>query len=208
MARLVGFSGQKVLTTGFRADGTAGTAPTLILPNAAPRSSVLIQNVSDTQMWFEFGCARATATVTSGVVTSCTITNAGFNFTYAPRVLFLGGGHDGNGRNLGVGYPEQNAPSNVATGHCVMTGSAGNLSVASITIDNGGSGYTIAPYVLLVNDPNDAFGCADPSASSGTGFTLYPGQWLDKATHHIVPTDAIAVYCSSNSKKYFCEYTV
>ena len=208
MARMVGFSGQKVMTTGFRADGTAGTAPVLILPNAAPRSSVIIQNVSDSIQWFESGGARATATLTSNVVTSCTITNPGFNYTYAPRVVFLGGGRDGNGLNLSAGYPEYQTPSNQATGVAVMTGSGSNKSVASITITNGGANYAIAPYVLLLNDPNDPFGCADPSYNSGSGFQLYPGQSFDRATHNIVPTDAIAVYCASNSKNFFCEFTV
>lgn len=207
--RHVGIGEQQVLVPRFRADGsiTAGGTPQLILPHAAPRSSILLQNNSDTVMMFEFGCARATAAISSGVVTSCTVTNAGFGFTYAPIIQFIGGGRDGNGRNLGVGYPGQKAPSNFATAHCVMAsdglGGSG-LKVNSIVIDNGGALYATAPYVQLMNDPNDAFGCAIPSAT--VGFQLYPGQSLYEA-HSVVTTDSIAVYCATTAKTYFCGFT-
>ena len=125
MARVVGFTEQQVLTPTYRADGavTTGGTPQLILPRAAPRSSILIQNTSTSDtITLEFGCARATATVTNGMVTAITVTNAGFGFTYAPSVHFLGGGNMSNGRDLGVGYPNQLAPSNYASAHCVMSG--------------------------------------------------------------------------------------
>ena len=91
-------------------------------------------------MWYTFGSARAYATLTNGVVTSVTVVNAGFGFTYAPLIEFLGGGNKlRNSTNLGLGQPGgQDAPSNTAQAHCVMTGSAPNMSVASIVVDNGG----------------------------------------------------------------------
>ena len=206
-----GIGEQIVSINGYRADGTiaSNSAPQLILPNAAPRSSVLLQNASDTVMYFEFGSARASATITNGVVTSCTVLNAGFGFTYAPLVQFVGGGSNGNGRNLGVGYPSQISPSNTATAQCVMTSDgygAGKSKVSSITITNGGANYATAPYVRLINDPNDAFGCADPSLSSGTGLVLYPGQSIYEA-HSVVTTDPVSVWCSATGKKFFCRYT-
>jgi hypothetical protein len=112
----------------------------LILPRAAPRSSVTIQNTSASDtIVIEIGCARATATISGGKVTAVTVTNGGFGFTYPPYVKFLGGGNQLNGRDLGLGYPGQYAPSNVATAHCVLTAGA----VSSIVIDNPGSGYDI-----------------------------------------------------------------
>ena len=137
MARIVGFTEQQVLTPVYRADGTiaSGGTPQLILPRAAPRSSFMIQNTSASDtLYFEFGCARAKATVSNGAITAVTVTNAGFGFTYPPIVKFLGGGNISNGRDLGLGYPNQSAPSNFATAHCVLSGGA----VSSIVIDNPG----------------------------------------------------------------------
>jgi hypothetical protein len=203
MARAVGFTEQQVLTPVYRADGTiaSGGTPQLILPRAAPRSSILIQNTSATDtITIEFGCARATATVSGGKVTAVTVTNAGFGFTYAPSVHFLGGGNISNGRDLGLGYPNQYAPSNVATAHCVLSGGA----ISSIVIDNPGSGYDCAPYVQLLNDPNDNNGCAVPSATSG--FKLAAGASLYQA-YNVVTTDSIAVYGANTGNSWFCQYT-
>jgi hypothetical protein len=202
--RLPGAAEQQNLVPYFRADGsiTAGGTPQLILPRAAPRSSLIIQNVSDTDMWFEFGGARATATLTSGKVTSITVTNGGFGFTYPPTIQFMGGGANGNGRFLGVGYPGQNSPSKPARAHCVLTSGV----VTSIVVDDGGSGYATAPYVQLLNDANDPFGCADPSSGSGSGILLSTGKSVYLG-HTIVSTDALAVYCASSSKKFTVMYT-
>ena len=203
MARVVGFTEQQNLTPVYRADGTvaAGGTAQLILPRAAPRSSIIIQNTSTSDtITLEFGCARATATVTNGKVTAITVTNAGFGFTYAPSVHFLGGGNMYNGRDLGLGYPNQLAPSNFATAHCVLS----NGSISSIVIDNPGAGYDCAPYVLLLNDPNDNYGAAAPSATSG--FKLNPGQWLQQDSS-IVHTDAVAVYGATTGDSWFCQYT-
>jgi hypothetical protein len=203
MARMVGFTEQQVLTPVYRADGTIATGgtPQLILPRAAPRSSILIQNTSTSDtLTFEFGCARARATITNGAVSSITVTNAGFGFTYPPIVRFLGGGNALNGKDLGLGYPNQNAPSNFAVAHCVLSGGA----ISSIVIDNPGSGYDCAPYVQLLNDPNDNNGCAVPSATSG--FKLAPGASLYQA-YNVVTTDAIAVYGATTGDSWFCQYT-
>lgn len=203
MARIVGFSEQQVLTPVYRADGTIATGgtPQLILPRAAPRSSVLIQNTSASDSIFiEFGSARATATVSGGKVTNITITNAGFGYTYAPVVRFLGGGNILNGRDLGLGYPDQYSPSNVATAHCVLSGG----TISSIVIDNAGSGYDCAPYVQLLNDPNDNYGCAAPSTTSG--YKLTAGSSIYQA-YNIVTTDAIAVYGPNGGNSWFCQYT-
>ena len=203
MARIVGFTEQQVLTPVYRADGTiaSGGTPQLILPRAAPRSSFMIQNTSASDtLYFEFGCARAKATVSNGAITAVTVTNAGFGFTYPPIVKFLGGGNISNGRDLGLGYPNQLAPSNFATAHCVLSGGA----VSSIVIDNPGSGYDCAPYVQLLNDPNDNYGCAVPSTSSG--LKLAPGV-THSMQYSVVTTDSIAVYGATTGDSWYCQYT-
>lgn len=203
MARIIGFTEQQVLTPIYRADGSiaSGGTPQLIVPRAAPRSSYMIQNTSASDtLYIEIGCARATATVSGGKVTAVTVTNAGFGFTYAPSVHFLGGGNIYNGRDLGLGYPNQQAPSNFATAHCVMSGGA----IASIVIDNAGSGYDCAPYVQLLNDPNDNYGCAVPSTSSG--FKLAPGV-IHSQQNSVVTTDAVAVYGATTGDSWYFQYT-
>ena len=203
MARTVGFTEQQVLTPVYRADGTitTGGTPQLVLPRAAPRSSILIQNTSASDtITIEFGCARARATVANGKVTAITVTNAGFGFTYPPIVRFLGGGNPLNGLDLGLGYPNQYAPSDFASAHCVLSGG----SISSIVIDDPGAGYACAPYVQLLNDPNDNYGCAAPSATSG--FKLAAGASLYQA-YNVVTTDAIAVYGATTGNSWFCQYT-
>ena len=65
--------------------------------------------------------------ITSGAVSSVTITAAGTGYTSAPVIQFVGG--NGNG----------------ATATCTVSG--GNI--ASVTVTAGGNNYTIAPYVIL-----------------------------------------------------------
>jgi hypothetical protein len=203
MARVIGFTEQQNLTPVYRADGSiaAGGTPQLILPRAAPRSSIIIQNTSASNtIYLEFGCARATATLTNGAVTSITVTNAGFGFTYPPSVHFLGGGNPLNGRDLGLGYPNQDAPSNYAAAHCVLSSGA----ISSIVIDNPGSGYAHAPYVQLLNDPNDNYGSAVPSAT--VGYKLTAGS-VFRESYNVVTTDTIAVYGGTTGDSWFCMYT-
>jgi hypothetical protein len=203
MARIIGFTEQQVQIPVYRADGkiAAGGTPQLILPRAAPRSSILIQNTSSSDpLYFEFGGARATAVLNNGTVSSFIITNAGFGYTYPPSVHFLGGGNISNNRDLGLGYPNQLAPSNYTTAHCVLT----NGAVSSIVIDNPGSGYDCPPYVLLLNDPNDNYGAAVPSTTSG--FKLAAGQWFQQDSS-VVHTDQISVYGANTNNSWLLQYT-
>ena len=212
--RWQGTAGQQRRDLVYDASGTIanGTTPQLLLPEAKSRSFLTIQNISDTAMYLEFGSARATATLTSGVVTSCNVTNAGFGFTFAPDILFIGGGpygQDGQyGTNISqfvgvgqVGYP---APANAAKAHCVMTGSAPNLSVASITVDNGGAGYVAAPYVFIHNKLADPNGCAIPSTTSGVYLAPFGGSMTFNGT--VCPTDPCALYCATTGKAFICKY--
>jgi len=77
-------------------------------------------------------------------------------------------------------------------------------SISSIVIDNPGSGYDCAPYVQLLNDPNDNYGCAVPSATSG--YKLAPGA-VFRESYNVVTTDTIAVYGATTGDSWFCIYT-
>lgn len=214
MGALAQISGQMKQYPVFDLSGTItlGGTPQLIIPISYTRSSLIIQNISANNMYIEFGGARATATLTSGAVTSCTITNAGFNYTLAPQVVFFGGGNTGNNLNnssfLGAGLPDYPAPSNIASGHCVMTGSGSNKNVSSIVIDNPGSGYVTAPYVYLLNSPLDPFGCANPFAGSvASGVELLP-QGSVTFDGSVCTTDQVAVYCATTASGFTAKFTL
>ena len=75
--------------------------------------------------------ATATAVLTSGIVTSITLTNAGAGYTSSPTIAFSGGTVTTAGTN--------------PTG----TGNATNFVVVGIQVTNPGSGYTSAPSVTF-----------------------------------------------------------
>lgn len=213
--RIVGSSYQGHRDFGYYADGVIGStsAAQLILPEQPSRSSLFLQNTSSHVLWVGFGSARATATLTGAIVTAVAVTNAGFGFSRAPIVTFFGGGifpqqgqYPANTSYIGAGGPSFPAPNHPAQAHCVMTGSAPNMTVASITVDDGGNGYVIAPYVLISNDILDPNGCFDPSASSGSGFQLAAGQSIYE-NESVVVTDAISAFCATLSATFACRYT-
>jgi hypothetical protein len=200
--KLVGSRGQIVRDFMYDASGTITTGGTaqLILPERKTTSLILLQNISDTAMYVEFGSARATATLTSGVVTSISVTNGGFGFTKPPIVQFLGGGAGNGGPSLGCGEPSYPSPANPAKGTAVLVAGA----VSSITIDNGGSGYKIAPYVLITNSVDDPFGCATPSATSGYELTASGGPLQLNGT--ACTTDPIAIFCATTGKAFLAKW--
>lgn len=192
--KLVGSANQGAPHPLYDASGSIAVAstPQLILGQSVSRSSLLLQNTSAETLTFELGSARATATITNGAVTAITVTNAGFGFSKPPIVRFLGGGLQVNNSSfVGLSQPNGPAPSNFAVAHCVMAGTAPNQTVASITIDNPGSGYVIAPYVFIYNSPLDPNGCAAPSATGGIVLSTN-GSMLWNGT--ACPTDAVAVF--------------
>ncbi len=202
--RLPGVRGQigtRDLT--FRADGSIAstTVPQLVLPESWQRSFFQFQNLSSANMYLEFGSARATATLTSGAVTSIAVDNGGFGFTVPPTVEFLGGGNQGNSAIVGTGDPFSPAPNRPAKAHAVLTAGV----VTSIVIDDPGASYAAVPYVRLVNSNQDFIGCADPSVGGGSGMVVYPSILVtDKDL--TVPTDQVAVFCATISSKFFCRY--
>ena len=180
---------------------TSGGTAQIVLPKSISRSFLFLQNLDVGPMTLEFGSARATCTITNGAVTSVTVTNAGFGYSQPPIVRFLGGGPgdtipqvpSGQGSPfIGGSQPNYPAPSNFAQAHCVMTGSAPNLSVSSITIDNPGALYLRAPYVFLDNSPLDPYGAAVPSST--VGILLPSGSPAMIFNGTCCPTDAVSVW--------------
>lgn len=213
---LPGSQNQKRLDRMFRFDGSATSTVKLVVPRAAARSFFTIQNTGATNaLWVDFGSARATATLTSGVVTSLTILNGGFGFTVLPTVRLLGGGSNNNqfqsalsasgwdgrgqldqfpepeGYNLLVTPNTRNRPANVTA---VLTAGV----VTSFIINDGGLGYINPPEVIITNHEYDPFGCADASKSSGSGFNLAAGQTLT-FNGTFCPTDQVSVYSASGT---------
>lgn len=213
MAALPGIRGQVYKDRFYDASGTITTGGTaqLLLPVSQIRSSLVIVNNSSDNLLLEFGAGRATATLTSGAVSSCSVTNAGFGYSIAPAIKFLGGafGPPGNPQIAPTytlqGLPDWTCPNKPATAHCVMTGSAPNMTISSIVIDNPGTGYAYPPYVQIVNYHNDPFGCAVPSAT--VGLPLFPGGSYD-SNGSICITDQISIYGSTTGQQYLCKYTL
>lgn len=206
--KLVGSGEQQLQHPFFDQSGTitTGGTPQLVLPVQPSRSMLMVMNLSTHDMYMEIGSAQATCTISAGVVNAVTVTNAGFNFSKPPIVRFYGGGTMSNSSYIGRGAPGAIAPSNYAQAHCVMTGSVPNQSVSSISIDNGGSGYVIAPYVFIQNSDLDPQGCADPSLNSGRGIWLTAAGGSYYVNGTACPTDSIALYSATTSSRFTCKF--
>lgn len=216
---LVGAKGQQARDYLYDASAViaAGGTPQLVLPEHKSRSYFYFQNLSAIDMYVEFGGARATCTISSGKLATFTITNAGFGYTYPPDVELLGGGNSGNSAFLGVGAPTSPPPGDpayvrprtmdmstqrVGKAHAVLTGAA----VTSIAIEDPGSGYQIAPMVLLSNSLRDPFGAAIPGTTAG--FYL-PGaisgsRIIFEST--FCPTGPVSVFCATTSSAFVCKF--
>lgn len=191
---------------------TTGGTPQLVRPMVPSCSHFIIQNLSTSNvMYVEFGSARATATITSGAITSITVTNGGFGFTRPPIVRFAGGGNEGNSRFLGLNQPGGDSPNSSLTAgrpakaHAVLTTGV----VTSIVIDDPGAGYAIAPYVFLTNTTLDPYGCASPffsSTVSGIYLGAAGGAYYVNGT--VCPTDPISIYCSASSQPFTFKWMV
>lgn len=218
MAIIQGLGGQVRYTPLFDASGaiTSGGTSQLALAVSRSRTYFLIQNLNGSSyLYVETGSARATASISGGAVTGCTITNGGFNFTYPPLVTFIGGG-SGNTTFLGAaqeGYPAPGfsegsrlqavSGDRPAQAHCVLTDGV----VTSIAIDDPGQGYVAAPLVAIRNDPRDPNGCADPYYNSVlSGVQLGPGgSWL--LENSLCNTDSVAVWGNTTDQAYTIKYS-
>ena len=155
-------------------------------------------------MYWGFGSAVFTSSITSGAVTAINIINGGFGFTAPPILEFLGGAAYcplvGLGPS-GAGFPGYASPNNFpnnagfrpAQAHTVLTGGV----VTSVVIDDPGSGYAFAPFVDCHNDDSDRYGCFDPFyGATPSGFVHGPGQsYIENGT--TATTDQLAVYCAT-----------
>lgn len=187
---------------------TGGTAQ-LVLPFMKGRASFEIVNISDTAMYIGFGGPRAHATLTGTGISSISVDNAGFGYSIAPSVQLIGGGNTGwdmqNSTFLGckeVGYP---APASVGTAHCVMTGTAPNMSVSSIVVDSPGV-YATAPRVFIKNDRNDPFGAFLPSATSPGSIILGATGGNYYRNHTTCFDDQISIVCATTGKVFSAYY--
>jgi|SRR5208283_4977211 len=212
--KLVGSGFQNAPHYFYRADGTITTGGTaqLLLGKSFSRSFFFFQNISAGLLTLEFGAGAATAVLTSGVVTSVTVTNAGFNFTKPPLVRFLGGGQPRtdsvapltqnviNSSYVGLSQPNGPSPSNGATALATLSTGA----IASITVTSGGSGYILPPYVQLLNSDLDPNGVSLPSATVGMQFpTLAPPLILNGTC---CPIDAISVWGLTTGQAFVCKW--
>lgn|SRR5215472_107264 len=216
--KLLGSAVQSVQHYLYDASGsitTGGTAQ-LILGRSQSRSYLYIGNTSAGPLTIEFGAGRATATVSSGKVTAITVTNAGFGFTRPPIVECLGGGYPplgtfvpggGGGYNssyTGLSQPNAESPRHPCVAHAVMTGSAPNQTIASITVDDGGAAYALAPYVFLRNSDLDPNGCSIPSATVGI---VIPSGGQKEWNGTMCPTEPIGIFGATTAQAFVCKWS-
>lgn len=190
----------------YNASGTitTGGTPQVVIPEHRSRASFLFVNISDTAMYLEIGAGFATSTISNGVVTAINVTNAGFGFSQAPTVTLYGGGNPNDPSAVTPGQPGYSSPSRRATAQAVMTGSAPNMSIASINVTNGGSGYVAAPYVFIHNNLRDPVGAAIPSATNGILIAANGGSYAVNGS--TCTTDPISVFCVTTGKAYTCKF--
>lgn len=204
---LNGARGQQQIDDLYDASGTITTGGTaqLVLPQRKSCSLLLVENISDTDMYFQIGVQPAVATLTNGVVTSVTVNDVGFGFVYPPEIVVSGGGNAGDPSSKGGTLPNWPSPNSPAILQAVMaTSTLGGQQISSITILNGGSGYLAPPFVYVRPDRRDPTGVGLPSATAGVLLKSGGGQMSFDAT--MCPTTAISVFCSATGKAYTCKW--
>ncbi len=93
--------------------------------------------------------ATATAQVASGIVTSIIITNPGTGFTSAPTIALIGGGGTGATATAAVAGGIVTSITVAGPQSQIITGYQNQGNVTSVSVTNGGSGYTSTPTVTL-----------------------------------------------------------
>jgi hypothetical protein len=197
--KLVSAGEQQTQTILFDATLTLNGSAQLVLPRRMSCSSLILQNLGTHAMAVEIGSARATATLTSGVVTGFTITNAGFGFTAPPIIDLLGGGYGGNTAWSPVGLYGYPSPHGGLNSGGVKASVRANLTagaLSSITINNGGNGYQAAPFVWIRNSDLDPSGAPLPIVGSG-GFQLAAGTGPLAWNGTTAPTESVSVIGTS-----------
>ena len=187
----------------FDASGTVTTGGTaqLVIPERKSTTMFLLQNVSATAtLFFTFGSALLAATLTGTGVSSVAVVNAGFNFTLPPQIIPLGGGRPFNTAQIAAGQPDYDAPTHPARFTAVMTSATPlpGLKIASVTIDDPGTGYYAAPYMRVTNQTTDPFGVATPVANASGTLALLPYGSLS-INDFANPTDQMAVISATTA---------
>ena len=203
---LIGSNNQQRIDGYFDYSGTitAGGTAQLMVPQRRSCSHLIIANNSTGNLLIQFGVRPATAVLTSGVVTSVTVNDAGFGFQYIPNVTFLGGGNANDPTmTTGATMPGWPSPFVPASGRAVLSGGTTG-SITSITIDNGGSGYLAAPYVLIEADRRDATGVGVASLTQGLPVLGNGGSYYINGT--ACPTSAISVWGATTGQAYVAKW--
>jgi hypothetical protein len=200
--KLVGVRGQQQIDDYFDASGTitAGGTAQLLLAQRKSCSSFFFQNLSTGNLYLQFGLRPATATLTSGVVSSIAVNDAGFGFNAPPSVFIWGGGNANDPASYGGALPGWPSPMHPATAVATISGGAIN----AINVTDGGSGYLVAPYVFVQALRSDPTGVGIPSATAGI---LVPASGgLFSIVDLTCPTTAVAVYGATTGQAYTCKW--
>jgi len=211
MGSLIGLQEQKVPLHLFDVSGViaSNSTPQLLLPVQLSRSSLIIQNISTHNMYITIGAPPATCTLSSGSVSTVTAGNAGQGYSIAPTVHFYGG-TNANRNSYPTytlpGTPDYPSPSGGASAHCVMTGTAPNMTISSIVVDNGGSGYAYPPFVFLKNMSLDPFGFSIPSTTNGIQLISAGGSYTSNGS--ICTTDQIGIVGTTTNDPFTVKFSL
>ena len=202
---LVGSPGQQQIHDVFDASGqiaSGGTAQ-LCIPQRKSCSLIHIINTSAAILSVQIGIRPATATLTSGSVTSVAVGDAGFGFLVPPTVAFLGGGNSMDLASQGATMPHWPAPANAATGYATLSSG----SISAITVTNGGSGYTKTPYVYVLADRTDPTGVGLCNASVGIVLAASGNAGSQLFLNYTsCPTTAISIWGGSTGQTYTAKW--
>lgn len=160
----------------------AGAPAQILLPQHLTRSYVFIHNPGANPMTLDFGAATATAALTGSTIASVTGVNNGIGYLIVPQVTLLGG--------LRVGDLVNN-PGTVGGRIATVTAVIGSGAITSYVVNDPGTGYIVAPTVMLTNSaPNLGGGCRVPTALNGI-VVASKGSFVME--NNFVTTGAIAV---------------
>jgi hypothetical protein len=174
----------------FSGTVTNGGTAQALLPQQPGRSYFFFENTSSANLSLAIGPPRATATLTSGVVTAISIPDGGMSFTAPPQVVFLGGLVAGDFRN---------APQNPAVAQAQLTSGA----VSGTTISSGGSGYLVAPIVMLLN-PLPLLGGGTGTPSATAGIIIVPnGSFVMESS--FCTAGAVSVFGGTTGQAFVCK---
>jgi hypothetical protein len=207
--QLIGSRNQQIQDNYFDASGSIASGGTaqLLLPQRKSCSHFAIWNLSsaDTLM-IQIGILPGVATISNGAVTGVTVPDAGFGFNEAPEVLFWGGGASGDPTTFGATSPGWPAPNSPAQAVCNMVSASPlpGLKINSITVTNPGSGYLVAPFVMLKATRRDPTGVGLPSATVGIPLFAGGGAYYINGTS--CPTDAISVFGATTGDAWTCKW--